>query len=94
MRLCLESKASCTCGAVLLAMAVFAVSCGSRDYSGMPQETQPPTVTITAPANFANGLAGQLTFSADANDNVGVASVEFQVDAVAVGAALTSPPSR
>lgn len=92
MKRYLESKASCTCGAVLLAVAVFAVSCGSRDYSGMPQETQPPTVTITAPVNFANGLAGQLTFSADAADNVSVASVEFQVDAVAVGAALTSPP--
>ena len=79
------------CGAAFLATAVLAVSCDG-DNSRMPQETQPPTVTITAPANFANGLAGQLTFSADANDNVGVASVEFQVDGVAAGAAQTSPP--
>jgi glucose/arabinose dehydrogenase len=92
MKLFLESKASWACGAVLLAIAVFAVSCGSRDYSGMPQETHPPTVTITAPANLASGLAGQLTFSADAADNVGVASVEFQVDGVASGPAQTSAP--
>jgi glucose/arabinose dehydrogenase len=92
MKRYVESEASCTWGAVLLATAVFAVSCGSRDYGGMPQETQPPTVTITAPANFATGLTGQLTFSADAVDNVGVASVEFQVDGVAAGAAQTSPP--
>jgi glucose/arabinose dehydrogenase len=92
MKRYIESKVSGTFGAVLLATVVFAVSCGSRDYSGMPQETQPPTVTITAPANFANGLAGQLTFSADATDNVGVASVEFQVDGVAAGAAQTTSP--
>jgi hypothetical protein len=59
MKRYVESEASCTWGAVLLATAVFAVSCGSRDYGGMPQETQPPTVTITAPANFATGLTGQ-----------------------------------
>src|SRR5262249_9427469 len=85
-------KASYARGAVLLATAVFAVSCGSSDSNRMPRDAQPPTVTITAPANFANGLLGQLTVSADANDSVGVASVEFQVDGVAVGAAQTSPP--
>ena len=49
-------------------------------------DTQPPTVTITAPSALASDLNGSITFSADATDNVGVASVEFQVDGVTVGA--------
>ena len=55
-------------------------------------DTQPPTIAISTPAPFASGLAGNLAFTATASDNVGVASVEFQVDGVAVGAALTSAP--
>jgi glucose/arabinose dehydrogenase len=55
-------------------------------------DTTPPTVAISAPANFAAGLAGTLTVSATAADIVGVASVEFQLDGVALGAADTSAP--
>ena len=55
-------------------------------------DTTAPTVALTAPANFAAGLAGTLTVSATAADNVGVASVEFQLDGVALGAADTSAP--
>ncbi len=55
-------------------------------------DTTPPTVALTAPANFAVGLAGSLAVNATATDNVGVASVEFQLDGVAIGAADTSAP--
>jgi len=80
---------------MLLAAAVSAASCSSSDYTATPAvgNGQAPAVTITAPADFASGIpAGPLTFSADATDDVGVSSVEFQVDGVAAGAAQTSAP--
>jgi glucose/arabinose dehydrogenase len=49
-------------------------------------------VTLTAPADLASALAGTVTVSASASDNVAVAGVEFQIDGVAVGAAVTSAP--
>ena len=55
-------------------------------------DTQPPVVTLTAPANFASGLTGTLNLEATATDNVGVAGVEFQVDGVIVGSEDTSAP--
>jgi glucose/arabinose dehydrogenase len=76
---------------MLLAVVVSAASCGgSSSYGG--SDGQAPVVAVSAPANFASGIAGMLTFSATATDNVGVASVEFQVDGVAAGAAQTSAP--
>ncbi len=55
-------------------------------------DTLPPTVTISAPANFASGITGTLAFNANATDNVGVTSVEFQVDGISAGAAQTTAP--
>jgi glucose/arabinose dehydrogenase len=55
-------------------------------------DIDPPVVTITAPAAFASGLAGTVALTATAVDNVGVTSVEFQIDGVAIGSALTAPP--
>jgi glucose/arabinose dehydrogenase len=55
-------------------------------------DTQPPLATLSAPANLASGLAGTLTLSAAASDNVGVTGVEFQVDGVQVGSTDTSAP--
>ena len=52
----------------------------------------PPTVALIAPANLAAGLTGAVAVDATASDNVAVASVEFQVDGVAIGAADTSAP--
>ena len=57
-----------------------------------PGDGTAPVATLTAPAAFATGLAGTLTVAATATDNVGVASVEFQLDGVALGAADTSAP--
>ena len=71
----LSARATDNTGAITTSAAV-SVTVGPA--SG--NDTQPPTVSITAPAQFASGLAGQVTFSANATDNVGVANVEFQVD--------------
>ncbi|HEX4525868.1 MAG TPA: chitobiase/beta-hexosaminidase C-terminal domain-containing protein [Gaiellaceae bacterium] len=51
-----------------------------------------PTVTLTAPA--ANSLAtGTITLSANASDNVAVASVDFLVDGNVVGSSSAAPYS-
>jgi glucose/arabinose dehydrogenase len=55
-------------------------------------DTEAPLATLTAPVDLASGLAGTLTLTASANDNVGVAGVEFQVDGVTVGSEDTSAP--
>ena len=52
----------------------------------------PPTATLTAPANLAAGLTGTVSVDATATDNVAVASVEFQIDGAAIGAADSSAP--
>jgi hypothetical protein len=54
-------------------------------------DTTPPTVSITAPAAGAS-LSGAVTVSANATDNVAVASVQFTVDGANVGAPLTASP--
>jgi glucose/arabinose dehydrogenase len=55
-------------------------------------DTQAPTATLTAPANFADGITGTLTVSATATDNVGVAGVEFQIDGATIASEDTSAP--
>jgi glucose/arabinose dehydrogenase len=55
-------------------------------------DTTAPTITLTAPADLASGLSGAVAVSADASDNVGVAAVEFQIDAMPMGASVTSAP--
>jgi hypothetical protein len=54
-------------------------------------DTTAPTTTVTAPAAAAT-LSGTVALAADATDDVGVSSVQFQVDGVDVGAADTSAP--
>jgi hypothetical protein len=54
-------------------------------------DTTPPTVAITSPAANAT-LAGSVTVTASASDNVGVASVQFKVDNANTGAALQTAP--
>ncbi len=58
--------------------SVLLAACGGGGSGG--GNGQAPTATLTAPANFADNLAGTITLSATATDDVGVASVEFQVD--------------
>src|SRR5579885_54583 len=56
-------------------------------------DTTPPTVSITAPANGAT-VSGTVSVTASASDNVGVASVQFQVDGAKVGTLDTMAPTR
>jgi hypothetical protein len=50
-----------------------------------------PTVSLTAPASGAQ-IVGNLTVSASASDNVGVAGVTFLMDGVAIGPEDTASP--
>jgi hypothetical protein len=54
-------------------------------------DISPPTVTLTAPA-AASTIAGTVTLSASASDNVGVAGVQFQLDGNPLGAEDTTTP--
>jgi len=56
-------------------------------------DTQAPTLTLTSPAAQSQGINGSPTFTVNAADNVGVTSVDYQVDGEQVGQA-TSPPWR
>ncbi len=82
----LTARATDNSGAVTTSTAVAVT------VSAPTVDAQAPTVTLTAPAAFARDLTGTLNLRADASDNVGVTSLEFQVDGVAVGSALTAAP--
>ncbi len=55
-------------------------------------DTQPPTVSITAPLNGAT-VTGTVSVTATASDNVGVTKVEFYLDGVLQFTDTTSPYS-
>jgi glucose/arabinose dehydrogenase len=76
---------------------VVVAGCGGGGGSSMPvgvptPDGNVPTIMLAAPAPLASGLTGTIAISATASDNVGVASVEFQIDGVPIGAAATSAP--
>jgi hypothetical protein len=54
-------------------------------------DTTPPTVSVTAPANDAL-VRQNVTLSANASDNVAVASVQFQIDGQNLGNPITTAP--
>ncbi|HXI30676.1 MAG TPA: Ig-like domain-containing protein, partial [Vicinamibacterales bacterium] len=54
-------------------------------------DTTPPTVSLTAPANGATA-SGTVTVAANATDNVGVAGVQFLLDGANLGAEDTAAP--
>lgn len=56
-----------------------------------PGDTTPPTVSITAPT-AGSTISGVATLSANATDNVAVQSVQFKLNGVNLGAAVTSAP--
>ena len=63
---------------------------GADTTSGL--DTTKPTVKLTSPAKFAAGLASTISVTATATDDVGVASVTFQVDGAQVGSPDTTAP--
>jgi len=54
-------------------------------------DTTPPTISMTAPAQGAM-LAGSVTVSATATDDVGVAGVQFLLDGAPLGTERTAAP--
>src|SRR6202030_2450977 len=54
-------------------------------------DNAPPAVSLTAPASNAF-VAGSITVSATASDNVSVSGVQFFVDGTAVGSQVTTSP--
>jgi chitodextrinase len=54
-------------------------------------DTTPPSVSITAPAANAT-VSGTISVSANATDNVAVASVQFQLDGASLGTPVTAAP--
>jgi Big-like domain-containing protein/carboxypeptidase family protein/SdrD B-like protein len=55
------------------------------------KDTTPPTVSITAPSNGAK-VTGVVAVTANASDNVSVASVQFELDGTNVGARELAAP--
>ena len=60
-----------------------------RGFASAPD--QPPTVSVTAPANNAT-VSGTVTVSATASDDTGVAGVQFKLDGVNLGSEDTTSP--
>lgn len=59
---------------------------------GEPQpDTTPPTVTLTAPAADAS-VAGPVTIAADANDDVALLGVQFQLNGSNIGDLVAAAP--
>lgn len=75
--------------AALLATALTLAACGGGSTDG---NGPAPTVTLTAPAAFADALTGVVSVTADAAAADGVASVGFEVDGVPVGEPDTVAP--
>ncbi len=65
------------------ALAVFKIA------GGAGTDTTPPSIQITSPANDSTAT-GVITLTASTTDNVGVQSVQLQVDGVNAGSAVTS----
>ncbi len=70
---------------------VSAQSTPAATATTLPPDTTPPTVSLTAPAGNST-VSGTVTVSATATDNVGVASVQFQLDGANLGVAQTMSP--
>ncbi|HLX11564.1 MAG TPA: glycosyl hydrolase family 18 protein [Bacteroidota bacterium] len=55
------------------------------------RDTIPPTVSISSPANGST-VSGAASVTASASDNGRVSSVQFKLDGIALGSALTTSP--
>ncbi len=59
---------------------------------GNPSDTTAPTVAISQPGNNASVSNGNVTITANASDNVGVAGVQFKVNGANIGNEDTTAP--
>jgi len=67
------------------------VTVDAFDVQAPPPDTTPPSVSMTAPVS-GSAVSGTITVSATASDNVGVTSVQFELDGAALGGKITSAP--
>jgi chitodextrinase len=86
-----------------LANGTHTLSAVARDAAGNVASSAPVTITvsnkdkvkpqvsITSPASGAS-VAGTITISASASDNVGVVGVQFRYNGINLGAEVTAPP--
>lgn len=84
----LPARARAAALALLLGAAL--AGCGGGGGSTPAPPSGPAAATLTTPADLANNLSGTVTLAATASG--AVASVEFEVDGVAVGAPDTTAP--
>ncbi len=82
---------SVAAGASLGASDYWAAGLAAFRIAGSTGDTVPPTVSITSPTSGAT-VSGTISVTASASDNVGVASVQFQIDSVNIGSLLTTAP--
>jgi len=64
---------------------------GTSPTVAVANNTTPPAASMTAPA-AGSAVAGTVTISASATDNVGVAGVQFKLDGTNLGAEVTAAP--
>jgi hypothetical protein len=76
--------------ALLLSQTCTPTGTGDNCLSG-GSDSQPPTVSLTAPANGAT-VSGTVAVSATASDNVGVVGVQFKLDGANLSSEDTSSP--
>lgn len=67
-------------------------SCGGGGGSDPEPPPAPQMISLTSPANLADGVRGTITLAATPNTGFAVVAVEFQVDGSAAGAEDTSAP--
>lgn len=65
---------------------------GFGDNCNVPDDNNPPVVTLTAPTEGAK-VSGTVTLSATASDNIGIAKVEFYDNSSLIGSDTSSPYS-
>jgi Bacterial Ig domain/IPT/TIG domain/Family of unknown function (DUF6298)/Putative collagen-binding domain of a collagenase len=78
-----------TTGTVVV--TVGSVASNGVGFTVTTSDTTPPAISITAPANGLT-VSGTIIIGADASDNVGVLSVQFQVDGNNLGASSSTSP--
>ena len=74
-------------------IAVSDLNCvptGFGDNCDVPDDTTPPMITLTAPAEAAT-ISGTVTLTATATDNIGVTKVEFYDNSSLIGNDTSSP---
>jgi glucose/arabinose dehydrogenase len=79
--------------AALCALLLAGCGGGGSDGGAAPvgtTDSAAPTVTLTAPAPLASGVAGTIAVRASALDDIGVTGVEFELDGVAISGGVDS----